>query len=122
MNEQTFDDFARRTLAVVSRRTTLATLGVVGLAALARPFPIEGKKGNKKNTSSKKARKRCKKDLAACTAQGASCSTQAEECTTFLSAICTSAPACPSMIACCSFLGRCDAGTFLICLENAGAT
>lgn len=46
---------------------------------------------------------------------------QAEECTTVLSAVCTSAPACPRMIACRTFLGSCDAGTFPARLENAGA-
>jgi hypothetical protein len=122
MNEHNFDDLARRAGEAVSRRATLATLGTVGLAALAHPFPTAAKKGNKKNTTSKKATKRCKKDLAACTAQGASCSAQAEDCRSFISASCTSDPSCPGMIACCTFFESCDAGAFLTCLENAGAS
>ncbi|MGH2618231.1 MAG: hypothetical protein ACRDJC_23630 [Thermomicrobiales bacterium] len=122
MGEHTFDDVTRRAAEAVSRRASLVSLGMAGLAVFAHPFPTDAKNKNKnkKNRSNKKASKRCEDELAECTAQTTSCSVQAEECTAFLSAACAGDPACPNLIACCLFLDRCHASAFLTCLDNGG--
>jgi hypothetical protein len=117
MGEHTFDRFSRCAAGGVSRRASLVALGLAGLAALARPFPVAARK---KNRSGNKAAERCQNELADCSARSTSCSAQAEECTAFLSVACAGEPTCPNLLTCCLFLDRCNASAFLTCLDAEG--
>ncbi len=112
MIEHTFDAITRRAAGEVSRRATILTLGTAGLTALAHPFTVEAKKNGGKNK--KKGKKK------SCADQEDRCAPQVAQCTTVLGALCGGRPDCQDSVACCSFLGSCDAQTFLTCLANAG--
>ena len=115
MIERTFDAITRRAAGDVSRRATILALGTAGLTALAHPFAVEArkKKGSKSNKKGNRNTKRCREPVDRCAPQVA-------QCTTVLSALCGGNPDCLDSVACCSFLGSCDAQTFLTCLANAG--
>ncbi len=112
-----FDAFARRAGVELSRRASLLTLRTAGLATLASPIVAEAKKKERKNKSTNKATKKCKKDLAECSAQELHCSRQVDECIPVVTAACGGGPGCQTVIACCQFLGDCDVTSFLDCLD-----
>ncbi len=115
MNDRTFDFVTLRAVRGFSRRATLTTLGTAGLAALAHPFMTEAKKKGGKNKRDRKD-----KNTKTCPEPVDRCTPQTEQCTAVLSAFCGGDPNCLDSVACCSFLGSCDATTFLTCLANAG--
>jgi hypothetical protein len=123
MNQHAFDTVTRRA-AAVSRRTSLLTLGTMGLATLAAPLPANAKNRNrnKNNNKCQRDKKACRNDLTACTAQAAQCVTQVEQCTTFLTALCEGQPDCLDSVACCSVLDQCDFNGFFACLVGTGAS
>jgi hypothetical protein len=90
MNDLSFDVF--------TRRASLATLSAAGLAALVGPFAADAKSANKK------AKKKCKSQVAQCTA--------------FITADCSDNPnpECLAVLPCCDSLGTCDVNTFFACL------
>jgi len=91
MNDVSFD--------ALSRRASLVALGAAGLAA-AFAAPI----ADAKNTTKKKARKKCKK--------------QVGQCLVFLEGRCAGDPACiANSVRCCPFLGNCDVIGFFACFS-----
>jgi hypothetical protein len=110
MIEHTFDVITRRAVGETSRRATILALGTAGAAALAHPFTVEAKKNGGKKKGKKKR----------CANQEDRCALQLAQCTTVLGALCGGRPDCQDSVACCSFLGSCDAQTFLTCLANGG--
>ena len=91
------------------------TLSAAGLAAiLAAPFAAGAKKGGKKK---KKKQNPASPPPAFPPPAPDLCAAQAEECTALLSNICGGNPDCQDSIDCCSFLGTCDVGSFVVCLD-----
>lgn len=129
MNHHAFDTVTRRAVAV-SRRTSLLTLGTVGLATLATPLSADARNRNKSRNKNKNKNKNkcrqdkltCNRELATCTAQAAQCLPQVEQCNTFLTALCKGDPGCLDSVACCSVLDQCDLNGFLACLVGTGAS
>jgi hypothetical protein len=95
LNEQTFDTLSRRADLGLSRRMSLVALGAAALIGLTPARADAGKAG-------KKARKKCKSQVAACA--------------TGIAQVCTGSPECANLIPCCDFLGTCDAGAFIQCI------
>jgi hypothetical protein len=96
-------------VASLSRRTSLTTLAVAGLAAFAGPFTATAKRkhknANAKNAKTNKAKERCK--------------TQVAQCTDFISAACPGDAACVAKFQpCCTFSGQCDFTGFITCLQQ----
>jgi hypothetical protein len=121
MHEQSFNSISRRAAAVITRRTSLATLGTAGFAlTLAAPFTADAKKRKKSAKNGKKDTKQCKKELAACTTQAKQCAAQVDQCTAIFEGVCGGDPACADQIACCSHLASCDAHAFFACLVAIG--
>lgn len=122
MNERTFDALTRRGAAGISRRTSLLTLGALGLATLAHPAPSDAAKNTKKRKRRKKSAAReqeittCQEALAECSSGAARCADQVGPCSTFLTASCAGKPNCIGQAACCPLLERCDVEGFLGCL------
>jgi hypothetical protein len=101
MNDLHFDS--------LTRRASLTTLGVVGLAALASPFTATArqkhKHANKKREKTNKAKERCE--------------TQVAQCTDFIAASCPGDAACVAKFQpCCTFSGQCDFTEFITCLQQ----
>jgi hypothetical protein len=114
MDSQSFDNLTQNVAGRVSRRASLATLSAAGLAAiLAAPFTVEAKKGGKK----KKKKQNPVSPPPVATPAPDLCAGQAEECSALLSNICGGNPECQDSIDCCSFLGTCDVGSFVVCLN-----
>ena len=87
----------------LTRRASLATLGVAGLMALASPLRASAKHKNGKNT---KAKKRCQ--------------TQIAQCTTLVAQACPGDDACVARLQpCCTVVGQCDFSGFITCLQQA---
>jgi hypothetical protein len=113
VNAHEFDSFAHHSTAHLSRRTSFAVLGALGMTALVQPALTEAKK----NRSKKKDKQRCNTQLADCNAQAAQCAAQVDQCTSFFDNLCPSGdPLCEAERACCSSLGNCDANGFVLCL------
>jgi len=91
MNGTSFDAFARRTVATVSRRASLSALGAAALGAIAAPHRVEAG-----------CRSRCNKR----------CSAQTPDCAAAVSSFCdtTSNPSgcLASCIGCCEGLRNCE--------------
>lgn len=100
MNDSTFDAFAHRAAAGISRRRSLITFGGVGVAALAGPMTAQSKK------SGKKAKQRCKKNI------NQKCQKQVPQC----QALVTSLNGNAAQVACCDFLAICDFASLNPCL------
>ena len=85
----------------LSRRASLAALAMTGIAgALGRTQP-----GAAKQSASKKAKKKCKK--------------QEGQCVLALSTICEGDPQCSAVIQqCCTFTARCDISGFFLCTQQ----
>jgi hypothetical protein len=66
MSEQTFDAFTRRAANAVSRRSSLAALSGVALAAGLLAQTTSAAKDNKAKKTKKKARKKCKRQVDQC--------------------------------------------------------
>lgn len=115
MNTLSFDVLTR-TSAGVSRRNFVMTLGAAGLAAfLAGPMAAEAKhKGGKK----KKKQPQVSPPPVSPPAPDL-CATQAEECTALLTNICNGNPDCQDTVQCCSFLGTCNPGAFVLCFSTS---
>ena len=111
MNRHAFDTVTRRA-AAVSRRTSLLTLGTVGVATLAAPLSADARNRHKNRGKNKNRcrqdKQQCNRELATCIAQAAQCLPQVEQCTTFLTALCKGDPGCLDSVACCSVLDQCD--------------
>jgi hypothetical protein len=105
MNDLSFGTLVRRAVGRVSRRASLMTLGMAGLAALASPLSTVAKK--RKKSAGKKARQKCQK--------------QRGQCTTFLLPICAggSADCVVRVQRCCALAGNCDPVGFFTCLNAA---
>jgi hypothetical protein len=103
MSTRAFDAFTRHAVAVISRRTSLVTLGGAALVStVAKPGSSEAKKSSGK-TCKKKAKKKCNQDAAACrNVLPAACFDDAE-CIVLLTPCCDA----------------CSANGFLICLHLA---
>jgi hypothetical protein len=91
----------------LTRRASLSTLGVAGLAALSTPFTAAAKQkhrnGEKEKTN--KAKERCQ--------------TQVAQCTDFVVASCPGDAACVAKLQpCCAFSGQCDFTGFITCLQQ----
>lgn len=90
----------RPSFDALTRRASLTTLGVAGLAALTRPTASSAKKKDDKF-------KKCKK--------------QVDDCTTFLLASCDGTPAeCTVVAACCDELKHCHFDSFMFCVAAEG--
>lgn len=90
MDEQSFDQ--------LTRRASLATLGVAALAGLLAQAPAT----SAKQRSAKKAKKKCKN--------------QVSQCLSRVSLLCENDPGCQqSLPACCQQLSTCDFNAFLLC-------
>jgi hypothetical protein len=100
MTQQTLDALARRASALPNRRTSLKALAAAALLGAA-PLAAQAK-GN----ASKKAKKRCKKQVAPCRA--------------VLEPACAPGnPDCPGDVArCCQFLAQCNAGAAMQCVTS----
>lgn len=101
MNETIFETLSRRLALATSRRGTMLTFGGTALAATATgSMAGEAKKGKNQK---KKARKRCKQQVAAC-----------EE---VLTRACAELPDCvlADFLPCCSLLASCQAGEAITC-------
>jgi hypothetical protein len=117
VNACDFDSLAHHATAHVSRRTSFAVLGAIGMMALVEPALVEAKK----NRSKKEDKQHCNTQLAECSAQAAQCAAQVEQCTSFFDNLCPSGdPLCEAERACCSSLGTCDANGFVLCLVTSG--
>ena len=95
MKDQRFDH--------LTRRASLATLGVAGLAGVLGHAPAT----SAKQSASKKARKKCKN--------------QVSQCLSSVSLICGTSDECKqSLPACCQLLSTCDFNAFLACGSAGG--
>lgn len=94
MNHQIFD--------AITRRAALSALGGAGVAALAAPASVRGKK--RRNGKEKKGN------------ANTLCQKQAGQCTSFITAACGDNPRCLAFtLPCCPLLGSCDTAGFLRC-------
>jgi len=110
VTDRSFDTIIRDATAGVSRRTSLMSLGAVGLlAALAGQVPAEAAQVTAEKKSHKNKKKKCPPPVD-------QCAPQAEECTALLGALCAGQAECQDSVACCSFLGTCRASAFVSCL------
>jgi hypothetical protein len=103
MNDVAFDTVTRYASADEPRRTALMAFGTAGLLALASSFTVEAK-----SSSKKKAKKKCKAQVA--------------QCTTFFESFCVTSgdPDCSAKAAaCCPTAGNGDAVGFLLCFSGA---
>ncbi len=90
MNDVSFD--------AVTRRGSLVALGAAGLAAaFGGPMAADAKQ-----STSKKAKKKCKQ--------------QVGKCTTAITTLCAGDPDCVVSVSCCSLLATCDVSAFLLCI------
>jgi hypothetical protein len=100
MTQQTLDSLARHASAPQDRRTSLKALAAAALlGASTAPLAAQAK-----SNAGKKARKRCKKQVAPCRAA--------------LEPACDPGnPDCPGKVAeCCQFLAQCNAGAAMQCV------
>ena len=112
MNDRSFDTIVRDATAGVSRRRSLFALGAAGLVTtLASPFLADAKQAStEKKGRKKKKTKQPPPDL---------CASQVEECTALLTNLCGGLAECQDSIACCSFLGTCQASAFISCFVSS---
>ena len=88
----------------MTRRASVAALGVAGLARFMAPAASDAKKKHKKKFD---VNKFCKK--------------QVPECNTLITVQCAGDPDCLDALPCCQELATCDFGGFLNCLVAAAA-
>ena len=101
MNDLHFDS--------LTRRASLTTLGVAGVAAFASPFTATAKRKHK-NANTKQAKTNTAIER---------CQTQVVQCTDFISAACAGDAACVAKHQpCCTFPGQCDFTGFITCLQQ----
>lgn len=98
-----------RTFDALTRRASLLTVGMAGLASLARPLTSAAKK-NRKNKNKKKG------DV------NKLCKTQVGQCETFINTFCQGQPGCADLLDCCSEVGVCDFTGFIACVEAVQQT
>lgn len=108
MSTQVVEALSRHT-AGISRRGSLMSLGVAGIAALASSVSGEAKKKSGKKNKKRKNKNPQPVDR---------CPAQVEPCADFLDALCGGRPECLDHSGCCAFLETCDVNTFLTCLVN----
>jgi hypothetical protein len=119
MDNRSFDNFTRHAAGAVSRRTTLVTLGLTALTALAGPFAADAKKGKKKKRKQNTSLAPAPAPLDCPAPPVNRCPAQADSCTAFLGLQCGGDPSCTAQVACCALLETCDAGSFWACLATA---
>ena len=105
VSHQAFDAFTRSAVEGISRRSSLATLGGAGVAALVGgALTAEAKSKNKKV---KKLKRRLRK-------ANQKCPQQAEDCRNFIAG----AGGNSAQIACCDFLATCNFDPFVPCVND----
>jgi len=93
----------------LTRRASLTTLGVAGLAAFASPF----------NATAKRKHKNANTNQAQTNTAIERCQTQVAQCTDFISAACPGDAACVAKFQpCCTFSEQCDFTGFITCLQQ----
>lgn len=122
MSEHQFDTFTRGAGSGLSRRSSLLSLGAIGLAAIAAPVSVSAKKNRKKRKKNKVA-PACPPLTEDCSDEiGQTCTRQKDECNAFFLSLCREEGApedCAAATeACCELLGTCQAGAYIECFMN----
>jgi hypothetical protein len=104
MSEQKFNSLAQHACGL-SRRASLATLGAIGLAAMAAPRNADARK-----------KKKCKRD--SCPSLEETCAPLVEECIDTVAAICPPYTDCSRLSNCCEDFETCSVGAFVRCLAT----
>jgi hypothetical protein len=118
MDNRSFDGLTR-SVAGISRRTTLRSLSVAGIAALVGPLAAGAKKDGNNNKKKRKRKQNNAAPLECPPPVVDLCPAQVESCTAILAAQCGGDPVCADTLQCCSRLETCDASGFWACLLTA---
>jgi|SRR5215213_6855696 hypothetical protein len=111
MNDLHFDS--------LTRRASLTTLGVAGVAAFASPFTATAKRKHKNANTKQRKHKNANTTQAKTNTAIERCQTQVVQCTDFISAACAGDAACVAKHQpCCTFPGQCDFTGFITCLQQ----
>jgi hypothetical protein len=106
----------------LTRRASITTLGVAGLAAFASPFTATAKRKHKKANTKQRKHKNANTKQATANTAIEKCQTQVGQCTDFISAACPGDAACVAKLQpCCTFSGQCDFTGFINCLQQAAS-